>query len=75
MNKRLEVLTMNSAEKVFALVNDKDFKLATFARQARIPFNTLRNYRKGIDHVNKAQWYRVEQLAQVYDKWQEDKKQ
>lgn len=61
---------MDSAEKVYALVNDKDFKMASFARKTGMPFNTLRNYRKGIDHVRKAQWYRVEQLARLYDQLQ-----
>lgn len=64
---------MNNAEKVFSLVNDNDFKMASFARKTGIPFNTLRNYRQGLDHVKKAQWFRIEMLAQVYDQLQQAK--
>lgn len=64
---------MNNAEKVFALVTDKDFKMASFSRKTGIPFNTLRNYRQGLDHVKKAQWFRIERLARVYDQLQQAK--
>ena len=64
---------MNNAEKVFALVTDKDFKMTSFARKTGIPFNTLRNYRQGLDHVKKAQWFRIEMLARVYDQLQQAK--
>lgn len=64
---------MNSAEKVYKLVTDKDFKMASFARKTGIPFNTLRQYRQGVNQVKKAQWFRVEQLASVYDQLQATK--
>ena len=64
---------MNNAEKVFALVTDKDFKMASFSRKIGVPFNTLRNYRQGLDHVKKAQWFRIEMLARVYDQLQQAK--
>lgn len=64
---------MNNAEKVFALVTDKNFKMASFARKTGIPFNTLRNYRQGLDHVKKAQWFRIEMLSRVYDQLQQAK--
>ena len=64
---------MNNAEKVFALVTDKDFKMASFAHKTGIPFNTLRNYRQGLDHVKKAQWFRIEMLSRVYDQLQQAK--
>lgn len=64
---------MNNAEKVFALVTDKDFKMASFSRKTGIPFNTLRNYRQGLDHVKKSQWFRIEMLARVYDQLQQAK--
>lgn len=64
---------MNSAEKVYRLVNDKDFKMSSFARKTGIPFNTLRHYRKGLRHIENARWFRVEQLASVYDQLQATK--
>lgn len=47
--------------------------MASFAHKTGIPFNTLRNYRQGLDHVKKAQWFRIEMLARVYDQLQQAK--